>query len=292
MSSRLRIGAWVASAAVGIASAALLIAVPAGAAPAGAAPADAAADAGPAGAPGNNGTVKIHEGAGEPTPEPRNEPHVCTFHVHAAHFDAGQVLTFTVQSWEPTGDRSVVLTGSITADGTGAGRAPVSGAYGLPDGHYRLTVDTGNGTPTQDKHKMFWVRCAAETTPPTTPSSPPPTCPTSPGCTTPPGCTTSPGCTTPPGCTPAPGCTTPPTMPSSPSTPGTPTTSVPSPTGTASPTPTVGSGAVTPPGTPPTAGGLALTGSSIVTVAGIGLALVLAGVGLMCTPARRRLLGR
>ena len=284
MSSRVRVGAWVASATVGIASVALLVAAPAGAAPAGAAatgaaPAGAAAAAGPAGAPGNNGTVKIHEGAGEPAPEPRNEPHVCTFHVHALHFDGGQVLTFTVQSWEPTGDRSVVLTGSITADATGAGRAPVSGAYSLPAGHYRLTVDTGNGTPTQDKHKMFWVRCAPETTPPTTPSSPPPTCPT------------SPGCTTPPSCTPAPGCTTSPGSPSSPSTPGTPTTSVPS-TGTPSATPTAGGGAATPPGTPPTAGGLAVTGSSTAAIAGIGLALLLAGVALLCTPAaRRRLLG-
>jgi hypothetical protein len=292
MSSRLRIGAWISSAAVGVASAALLIAAPVGAAPVGAAAAGAGAaaagaapaDAGPAGAPGNNGTVKIHEGAGEPTPEPRNEPHVCTFHVHAAHFDGGQVLTFTVQSWEPTGDRSVVLTGSITADGTGAGRAPVSGAYGLPDGHYRLTVDTGNGTPTQDKHKMFWVRCAPETTPPTTPSSPPPTCPTSPDCTPPPTCAPAPDCTTPPGSP-------------SPSTPGTPTTSVPSPTGTVSPTATsptaTAGGAATPPGTPPTAGGLALTGSSTAAVAGLGLALVLAGLALIGTPAaRRRLLGR
>ena len=283
MSLRLRVGLWTASAAIGIASVALL-AAPVGAAPAG---------AGPAGAPGNNGTVKIHEGAGEPAPEQRNEPHVCTFHVHAAHFDAGQVLTFTVQSWQPTGDRSVVLAGSITADSAGAGRAPVTGSYSLPDGHYRLTVDTGNGTTTQDKHKMFWVRCAPETTPPTTPSSPPPPCPTSPECTTPPPtCATSPGCTTPP--------TSPPTSPSSPGTPttsvpsspGTPTTSVPSSTETPSPTSTVGGGAPTPPGTPPGGGGLPSTGSPVAAVAGIGLALVLGGVALLCTPAaRRRLLG-
>ena len=94
----------------------------------------APAGAAPAGAPGNNGTVKIHDGAGEPSPEPQNEPHVCTFHVHALHFDSGQLLTFTVQSWEPTGDRSVVLTGSITADATGEGRAPVAGAYACRTG--------------------------------------------------------------------------------------------------------------------------------------------------------------
>jgi hypothetical protein len=115
------------------------------------------AGASPAGAPGNNGTVKIHEGAGEPAPETRNEPQVCTFHVHALFFDPGQKLAFTVTSWPPTGDRTVVRTGAITVDDTGEGRT--AGEYALPDGHYRLTVDTGNGTPTQDKHKMFWVRC-------------------------------------------------------------------------------------------------------------------------------------
>jgi hypothetical protein len=269
MSLRLRTAFLATSAAVGIASVALLAAP--GATPAGAAP---------DGAPGNNGTVKIHDGAGEPSPEPRNEPHVCTFHVHALFFDADQVLTFTVQSWEPTGDRSVVLTGSITADASGEGRAPVAGAYSLPDGHYRLTVDTGNGTSTQDKHKMFWVQCAAETTPPSSPSSPPGTPTTPPGTpTTPPGTPT-----TPPG-TP----TTPPTSPTTPS--GTvPSSSAPTSPGASPTTPT---GGAVPPVPPPAAGaGLAFTGTSALSVAGVGLALLLAGIGLLRLPAaRRRLLG-
>jgi hypothetical protein len=184
--------------------------------------------------------------------------------VHALHFDSGQVLTFTVQSWEPTGDRSVVLSGSITADGTGEGRAPVTGAYALPDGHYRLTVDTGNGTSTQDKHKMFWVTCASETTPPT---SPPPSPPTSPP--------TSPGGPT----------------PTSPSSPGTPTSGPPTSPGGPTTTP-AGGIPPSPPGTPPAAGGLAETGSSVAVVAGLGLALLLAGLALLRLPAaRRRLLG-
>lgn len=254
MSARARIGLRAATVAVGLASVALL-ATPAW--------------AGPAGAPGNNGTVKIHDGAGEPSPEPQNEPHVCTFHVHALHFDGGQVLTFTVQSWEPTGDRSVVLTGSITADATGAGRSPETGAYGLPDGHYRLTVDTGNGTSTQDKHKMFWVQCAAATTPP--PSSPPPTSPP----TSPPS---SPG--SPPS-----------SSPGSPSGPGTPTSGAPSSSGGPT-TPAAGGIPPAPPGTPPAAGGLAFTGSATAAITGIGLALLLAGFVLLRIPAaRRRLLG-
>jgi hypothetical protein len=275
MASRLRIGLWAASAAVGIASLTIL------ASPVGAAP---------AGAPGNNGTVKIHEGAGEPSPEPKNEPHVCTFHVHALHFDSGQVLTFTVQSWEPTGDRSVVLSGSITADATGEGRSPVSGAYSLPDGHYRLTVDTGNGTSTQDKHKMFWVQCASETPSPTPTEtgSPTPT-PTPTETESPTPTPTETGSPTPTATSSESESPTPTT--SAPSSPGTPTGTSPSATSPATPT---SPGAVPPGpgGTPPAAGGLAFTGSSTAGIAGLGLALVLAGVALLITPAvRRRLLG-
>jgi hypothetical protein len=117
-----------------------------------------------AAAGGNNGTVKIHEGAGEPSPLTKDQTHVCTFHIHGLFFDAGQTLTFEIRSWPPTGDRSVVLSGTIQTDASGDGRAPVAGAYSLDEGHYRLTVDTGNGRPTNDKHKEFWVECAAATT--------------------------------------------------------------------------------------------------------------------------------
>jgi hypothetical protein len=255
------------------ASSLILLAAPVGTGSAGATP---------NGAPGNNGTVKIHEGAGEPTPEVQNQPHVCTFHVHAFFFDAGQVLSFTVQSWEPTGDGSVVLSGTITADDSGEGRTP--GAYELPDGHYRLTVDTGNGTPTQDKHKMFWVTCATETPsspPPTTPTSPPPTTPTSP----PPTSPTMP--TSPPPTTPTSPGETSPTMPSSPpptspTSPGatSPTSPVPPPTSPG------GLGPVAP--TPGPGGGLPQTGSTLLPIAGLGLALLLAGIALTVFPIGRR----
>lgn len=117
-----------------------------------------------AGGQNNNGTVKIHEGAGEPSPVTKDETHVCTFHVHALFFDAGQTVTFEIKSWQPTGDCSVVLSGTIKTDASGEGRSPEEGAYTLDEGHYRLIVDTGNGTPTEDKHKEFWVKCAAATT--------------------------------------------------------------------------------------------------------------------------------
>src|SRR5207253_126821 len=44
----------------------------------------------------NRGTVKIHEGAGEPAPLMRNQPQVCAFHIHAFKFYPGETLTFSI----------------------------------------------------------------------------------------------------------------------------------------------------------------------------------------------------
>src|SRR5215216_1999543 len=143
---------------------------------------------------GNPGTVKIHNGAAEPTPLTKNQPHVCTFHIHALFFGANQTLSFAIRSWPPTGDRTTVLSGTIRTDGSGRGRAPATGAYSLPNGHYKLFVTTATG---QVKHKVFWVRCAVSTT--TTTSAPTTTvCPTTTtsGSTTTTGATTSTGATT------------------------------------------------------------------------------------------------
>jgi hypothetical protein len=241
------------------------------------------AGAGPAGAPGNNGTVKIHDGAGEPAAEVRNEPHVCTFHVHAFFLDAGQVVTFEVLSWPPTGDRSVVLTGSIAADADGEGRTAV---YSLPDGHYKLDVDTGEGRPIKDKHKVFWVECA--TTPPTTQPTTPPTSPTSPG--SPSGTTSPPASpTSPPGTT-SPGTTSPGTTPPGTTSPGTtaPGTTAPGTTPPAAPPTSQAAG-----GVPPSTGsGLPMTGSPTALVVALGSVLLLAGAGLLLSPwGRRRLFG-
>src|SRR5438876_10086968 len=90
-------------------------------------------------APGNNGTVKIHDGATEPSPEIRNQPHVCTFHLHFFFADAGQAGTWWIESWPPTGDGTVVLSGAYLTDTNGEFRTPPEpGAYELPDGHYKL----------------------------------------------------------------------------------------------------------------------------------------------------------
>ncbi len=119
--------------------------------------------------PGNNGTVKIHEGGTETEPIVRNEPHVCTFHLHfffADPFDAG---TWEIQEWSPGDKGTVVLSGTYDTNGDGEDRDPDEpGVYELPDGHYKLFWDGDLDTEKHDKHKVFWVDCAPET------DSPPP----------------------------------------------------------------------------------------------------------------------
>ena len=136
--------------------------------------------------PGNNGTVKIHEGAGETEPgEVRNEPHVCTFHLHFYFADPEQAGTWEIQQWAPTGQKgTVVLSGTYDTAGDGVDRQPEEGVYSLPDGHYKLFWDGDLDTSKHDKMKVFWVDCGGEapvesasTQPVTPPSTPPSTAP-------------------------------------------------------------------------------------------------------------------
>ena len=135
--------------------------------------------------PGNNGTVKIHDGADEPSAEVRNEPHVCTFHLHFFFADAGDSGTWEIQEWSPGDKGTVVLSGTYLTDANGEDRDPDAGTYSLPDGHYKLFWDGDLDTNKHDKMKVFWVDCgetgvAPETptpTPPTTRSTPTPTPP-------------------------------------------------------------------------------------------------------------------
>jgi hypothetical protein len=109
--------------------------------------------------PGNNGTVKIHDGAGESEPVTQNEPHVgCSFHLHFLFGDGLQAGSWEIQSWPPTGDRTTVM-GPLpyAASADGEDRYPDSGAISLPSGHYKLFWDGDSGK--NDKHKTFWVDC-------------------------------------------------------------------------------------------------------------------------------------
>jgi hypothetical protein len=115
--------------------------------------------------PGNNGTVKIHDGATDTEPIIKNEPQVCTFHLHFFFADPTQSGTWWIQSWPPTGDMTTVLSGSYSTDSTGQDRQPPSGVYTLDNGHYKLfwTGDESNLI----KHKVFWVNCPPEVEKPT-----------------------------------------------------------------------------------------------------------------------------
>ena len=118
--------------------------------------------------PGNNGTVKIHDGSTETTPIVRNEPHVCTFHLHFLFADPGQQGTWEVRVWSPGDSGQLALSGTYDTTATGEDREPDTGAFTLPDGHYKLFWTGRNDSNV--KHKVFWVECAdvrpTETAPP------------------------------------------------------------------------------------------------------------------------------
>jgi LPXTG-motif cell wall-anchored protein len=126
-------------------------------------------------APGDNGTVKIHDAStGEELRH--NEPHVCEFYLDAFGFDAGQQVDWHIESWAPTAGvkGETVKSGEITLDGSGHGRTE---DLSLPDGHYKLfwNFDGENGSA---KHKVFWTDCEDEAgggsaSPSSSPSVPP-----------------------------------------------------------------------------------------------------------------------
>ncbi|HUP54989.1 MAG TPA: hypothetical protein VM408_05740 [Methylomirabilota bacterium] len=115
--------------------------------------------------PGNNGTVKIHEAASENDPgEVRNEPHVCTFHLHFYFSDPVQAGTWEIEEWAPTGEKGALAKeGTYDTKGDGVDREPDEGVYTLPDGHYKLFWDGDLDTDKHDKMKVFWVDCAEAT---------------------------------------------------------------------------------------------------------------------------------
>jgi hypothetical protein len=101
----------------------------------------------------NSGTVKIHDGTGEPAPEIRNEPKVgCPFYLHFFFSDPDHTGTWWIQSWPPTGDKTTVATGSYAAGGNGE---DIVGPLSLDEGHYRLFWEDDQSNLV--KHKAFWT---------------------------------------------------------------------------------------------------------------------------------------
>src|SRR5947208_690641 len=113
--------------------------------------------------PGNNGDVKLHEGAGESNPMEANDPHVCTFHIHGFNFDGSASGTWRIEGWPPTGGGTYNGTWG-PADASGNWREPKAGAMTLPAGHYKLFVwqKLPNDPPGGPKQKVFWVDCGAQ----------------------------------------------------------------------------------------------------------------------------------
>jgi len=110
-------------------------------------------------APGDNGTVKIHDArTGEELV--KNEPHVCTFYLDAFSFDGRQQAAWEIDQQAPTG-KAVAAKGAITLDAEGHGR---TADMTLPDGHYKL-VWNFDGEHGKAKHKVFWVACDKGGTP-------------------------------------------------------------------------------------------------------------------------------
>ncbi|WP_432195671.1 LPXTG cell wall anchor domain-containing protein [Streptomyces sp. bgisy027] len=110
-------------------------------------------------APGDNGTVKIHDATtGEELR--RNEPHVCEFYLDAFGFDSVQQVSWHIEAWAPTAavKGETVKSGAITLDGEGHGRTD---DMTLPDGHYKLFWNF-QGEKGSAKHKVFWTDCEEE----------------------------------------------------------------------------------------------------------------------------------
>jgi hypothetical protein len=115
--------------------------------------------------PGWNGDVKIHEGAGEPSPVTRDEPKVCSFHLHAFNFDSQEQVDWWIIKGEPF-DTLPVLTGQTVTNTDGVF---VSTVYSLSEGHYKLfwAGEQAGGA----KHKVFKISC--QPTPTESPSTSP-----------------------------------------------------------------------------------------------------------------------
>ncbi|HEX6655171.1 MAG TPA: hypothetical protein VF153_03060 [Candidatus Limnocylindria bacterium] len=104
---------------------------------------------------GNAGTVKIHDATTSlEAGLVGNEPWVCSFWVgfYSANAEVG---TWELRSWAPTGDGSVVASGTYDTSGDGV---DATSTLTVGNGHYRLDWA---GIRSNAKQKTFWVACEA-----------------------------------------------------------------------------------------------------------------------------------
>jgi hypothetical protein len=108
-------------------------------------------------APGNNGTVKIHDASGEPAPEIRNVPHVdgCSVQLHFFFADGGQTGDWYIEDWPPTGNVDPGGdSGTYAANGAGVA-IEIANLNPRGETHYKLFWK-GDGDNAW-KHKVFWL---------------------------------------------------------------------------------------------------------------------------------------
>lgn len=129
-----------------------------------------------AGAPGNNGTLKVHE-FGTPSGTESNDPKVCNFNFEGFGFDADFSGFIVIEGQGQTEFTSDPIAFGPT-DETGYAETEY---MTLPAGHYKATLygkDTGGGINLEDekaKSKVFKSECPEATPTPSPTASPTPT---------------------------------------------------------------------------------------------------------------------
>jgi len=104
---------------------------------------------------GNAADFKIHDAA-TALEAVGNEPQVCEFWVGFYSSDPADGGTWQVLGWPPTGDGTVVASGSYETAGDGV---DTTGLLALPNGHYRF--ESQSNSDANSKQKTFWVACEA-----------------------------------------------------------------------------------------------------------------------------------
>ncbi|WP_159940796.1 MULTISPECIES: hypothetical protein [unclassified Nocardiopsis] len=121
----------------------------------------------PDNAPGDNGTVKIHDPS-TPEDDNRNVPKVCDFQIVADNFDAVQEISWEIFVKAQGGwSEEPVLEGELVLDDQGSGSTEF---LDLDNGHYKLYWTFEGQRSNDAKHKVFKVAC--EETPEPTPGTP------------------------------------------------------------------------------------------------------------------------
>ncbi len=121
-------------------------------------------------APGNNGTLKVHE-IGTPSGTENNDPKVCAFNLESFGLDQAQTgyLQFTVQGPNGSAPSAQYAFGPANTDGYAVSQTFNSTGVKIADGRYKVTLygkDTSKKGVQQDdekaKTKVFTVDCAAD----------------------------------------------------------------------------------------------------------------------------------